>query len=406
MKIIPVFILIITSLLAVNAQAQSESPQLEVTSAISVPHLTPGDRDIGLELTVQNNNDNSLNNIKVYLFLKFPFSASIPPNNKLGELSYPGYLISGGGTGDEYTPYFDLAPGMAHKTLFKIDVDRNAKYGSYDVPYTILYNQNNEYTGKITLAVKGDTLVEIKNVTVSSNNSEVEPGEVFKIAVDFENVGDNGLKWLKLMLNPEDKALVPLSSERVFKDIPQGSINESEFWFSLEKEADIKNYPIDLLLDYMDERGVEYNETKLVGIVAAGRANLDIAKKTTEPARIIENEPFILTVKIENTGTGDAKGVTARLESELDGDTLAYLGEIKKDDYSNAIFTLDAAKSGKKNGTLNISYEDDFGKHEIQKEIILIINPGGSTNPLPAVIGVIALLVGIVLWKWRKTKPL
>ncbi len=400
MKIIYKLVILALLVPVVNAQP------FEVTHVVSVPHLTPGDRDIGLELTVQNNNGNSFNNMEIYLFLRFPFSASIPPNNKIGELSYPGYLISSGGAGDEYTPYFDLGPGMAHKTLFKIDVDRNAKYGTYDIPYTITYNQGNEYTGKISLEVKGDTLVEIKNFEVSSNNSQVEPGEVFKINVGFENVGDNSIKWLKLMLNPEDKALVPLSSERVFKDIPQGSINDSEFWFSLEKDADIRNYPIDLMLDYMDERGIEHNETKLVGIVAAGRANLDIAKKTTEPARIIENEPFILTVKIENTGTGDAKGVTARLESELDGDTLAYLGEIKKDDYSNAIFTLDGAKNGKKTGILNISYEDDFGKHEIQKDIILIINPADSTNPLPAVIGVVAILVGIVLWKRRKTKPL
>jgi hypothetical protein len=219
--------------------------------------------------------------------------------------------------------------------------------------------------------------MEITNVAVVSNNSKVEPGEVFKIAVSFENVGDNEIKWLKLSLNPEDKAIVPLSSdsESIFKDILQGLEKWAEFWFSIEKNAAIKNYPIDLVLSYMDERGVTFNETKLVGIVAAGRASMDIAKKTTEPAIIKENQPFSLTVKIENTGTGDAKGVVARFESLLEGDTLAYLGEIKKDDYSNAIFTLNAAGSGKTAGILRISYEDDFGRHENQKDLMLIINP-------------------------------
>ncbi len=173
--------------------------------------------------------------------------------------------------------------------------------------------------------------------------------------------------------------------------------------FSLEKDATIKNYPIDLALIYMDERGVEYNETRLVGLVASGRAVLDIAKKTTEPARIKENEAFTLTVKIENTGTGDASGVTARLESGVEGDTLAYLGEIKKDDYSNAIFTLNGAGEGVKTGNLKISYEDDFGKHEIQRELDLIINPGNSSNLLPAII-VIAGIAGVIyVWKWRKS---
>ncbi|MCX9009560.1 MAG: hypothetical protein OIN66_00420 [Candidatus Methanoperedens sp.] len=400
MKIIYTLVISILLASAVNAQAQP----FDVTHVVSAPHLSPGDRNVGIEFTVQNNKDTSINNMKIYLFIRYPFSASIPPNNKLGEITNPGYLIGAGGSGDEYTQYFNLGALTSHKTFFKIDVDRNATYGVYDIPYTIFYGQNNEYTGKITLAVKGNTLIEIRNVSVASNNSKVEPGEAFKLAVSFENIGDNEVKWLKLILNPEDKALVPLSSdsERIFKDLAQGSKQNTEFWFSLEKDAAVKNYPIDLVLNYMDEKGIEYNETKLVGIVAAGRASLDIAKKTTEPARIKENEPFTLTIKIENTGTGDAKGVAARLESELGGDTLAYLGEIKKDDYSNAIFTLDGAVSGKKTGNLRISYEDDFGKHEVDKELILIVNGGDSKSPIPVIIGLIAILAVVFLWKRRK----
>ena len=404
MRIIYTLVLLILVVSAVDAQAQPEQPPFNVTYVVSVPHLTPGDRNVGLEFTVQNNIDTPVDNVKIYLFLRYPFSASISPNNKLGEISYPGYLIASGGSGNEYTQYFDLATGTAHKTFFKIDVDRNATYGQYDIPYTIYYGQDKESTGKITLAIKGNTLVEIRSVQVIANSSQVEPGEAFKMAVSLENVGDNEIKWLKLTLNPSDKALVPLSSdsERIFKDLSQGMEGDAEFWFSMEKDAPIKNYPIDLILNYMDERGVEYNETKLVGIAAAGRANLDIAKKTTEPVRITENVPFTLTVKIENTGTGDAKGVTARLESGLEGDTLAYLGEIKKDDYSNAIFTLDGAKSGKTSAVLNISFEDDFGKREIQRDIILIINPADSKNPLPVIIGLIAILAVLYFWKLRK----
>jgi hypothetical protein len=404
MRKILVLTLLMLLIYAANTQAQSEQLPFNITYVVSVPHLTPGDRNVGLEFTVQNNIDAPVDNVKIYLFLRYPFSASISPNNKLGEISYPGYLIASGGSGNEYTQYFNLAAGTAHKTFFKIDVDRNATYGQYDIPYTIYYGQNKESTGKITLAVKGNTLVEVRSVQVIANSSQVEPGEPFKMVVSLENVGDNEIKWLKLTLNPGDKALVPLSSdsEHIFKDLSQGTERNAEFWFSMEKDAVIKNYPVDLGLDYMDERGIEYNETKLIGIVAAGRANLDIAKKTTEPARIKENEPFTLTVKIENTGTGDAKGVTARLESGLEGDTLAYLGEIKKDDYSNAIFTLDGIGSGKKSAVLNISFEDDFGKREIQRELILIINPADSSNPLPVIIGLIAILAVLYFWKLRK----
>jgi hypothetical protein len=402
MKIVYEFLLLTLLVSAVSAQA--ETP-FSVTTVISVPHLSPGDRNVGLEFTLQNNMDKAVSSAKIYLYIRYPFSASVSPNNKLDELSYPGYLISSGGQGDEYTPYFSLDARSSHKTSFKIDVDRSAKYGTYDLPYTVFYDSGNEFSGKITFEVKGDTLIEIRNVQVNSNNSAVEPGEVFKVSVSFENVGDNSIKWLKLILNPQDRSLIPLSSdsERVFKDIKQGETGDADMMFSLEKDAPVKNYPIDLALIYMDERGIEYNETRLVGLVASGKAVLDIAKKTTEPARIKENEPFTLTVKIENTGTGDASGVTARLESGVEGDTLAYLGEIKKDDYSNAIFTLNGAGSGKKAGVVRISYEDDFGKHEIQKELDMIINPGSSVNPLPFALGIIAIAGIIYVWKWRKT---
>ena len=401
MKIVYAFVLL--TLLVSSVSAQAEAP-FSVTTVISVPHLSPGDRNVGLEFTVQNNMDTAVSSAKIYLYIRYPFSATVSPNNKLGELSYPGYLISSGGQGDEYTPYFSIDARSSHKTSFKIDVDRSAKYGKYDLPYTVFYDSGKEFSGKITLEVKGDTLIEIRNVQVNSNNSAVEPGEVIKVSVSFENVGDNGIKWLKLILNPQDRSLIPLSSdsERVFKDIKPGEKRDADMMFSLEKDAPVKNYPIDLALIYMDERGMEYNETRLVGLVASGRAVLDIAKKTTEPARIKENEPFTLTVKIENTGTGDASGVTARLESGVEGDTLAYLGEIKKDDYSNAIFTLNGAGSGKKAGVVRISYEDDFGKHEMQKELDLIVNPGSSVNPLPFVLGIIAVAGVIYVWKRRK----
>jgi hypothetical protein len=131
---------------------------------------------------------------------------------------------------------------------------------------------------------------------------------------------------------------------------------------------------------------------------------MDIAKKITEPAVIIENTPFTLTLKIENTGTGDAKGVTARLNSSLVGDNLAYLGEIKKDDYSNALFTLDSDGNGKKSGILQISYEDDFGKHDIQKEIIVVVTPAGGGNLLPLLIGIIAVVIVLLYLKRRTPK--
>ena len=133
-------IYIVTLFLIMASTMNAQAEPFNVTTVLSVPHLTPGDRNIGLEFTIQNNQDVSIGNVKAYLFLRYPFSASILPANKLGEISYPGYLISTGGSGDEYTPYFDLAPKSSRKTFFKIDIDQRANYGDYDLPYTIFYD--------------------------------------------------------------------------------------------------------------------------------------------------------------------------------------------------------------------------------------------------------------------------
>lgn len=395
-QIVSIFSIII---LASGFQVAAAGP-FEVSSVISEPYLNPGDTNVGILLTLQNNQSETLSKVKVHLYLSYPFSASVNPNNKLGELSFPGYLIGTGGSGEEYTQYFDITPNSVHKTIFKVDVDKGAKYGSYELPYSIYYEKG-EYSGKVKILITGNTLVEIESISVDSMDAKVEPGEVFKLNVSLKNAGDTGIKWIKLALEPEDRGLVPLSSdsEFIFKDMSSGSVKETGFMFSLERNAQAKNYPINISLNYMDEKGNEYNENKLVGIVASGRASLEIAKKITEPARVTENEPFLLTIKIENTGTGDARGVTAALESELSGDTLAYLGEIKKDDYSNAIFTLDAAKSGKISGNLKINYEDEFGKHEVKKEVYLIVNPDTGLDPIPIVFGIGIIGMSIYYWK-------
>lgn len=50
--------------LVINVQADP----FNVTTVLSAPHLTPGDRNIGLEFTIQNDQDTSLSNVKTYLF--------------------------------------------------------------------------------------------------------------------------------------------------------------------------------------------------------------------------------------------------------------------------------------------------------------------------------------------------
>jgi hypothetical protein len=52
--------------------------------------------------------------------------------------------------------------------------------------------------------------------------------------------------------------------------------------------------------------------------------------------------------------------------------------------------------------TLTLAYEDDFGRHEIQKDLILLINPAEKPNLLPAAIGIIAIAVVVFYWRQKR----
>lgn len=391
-------------LFLITLPASSATP-FEVTHILSVPYFNPGDENVEIQFIVQNVQDTRISNARVYLYMDYPFSASITPNNILGELSYPGYLIGTGQTGYEYTEKFNLGPGRSRKTLFKIDVDRNAGYGSHEIPYTVFYDYQGEkeYNGKITVNVSGYTLVDVTNVDVISNDMAIEPGETFGVNILLENVGENLIKWLRLSLIPEDSAVVPVTSdsEQIFTNIPHGDVRSGNFNFSVEKDADVKNYGLNMILNYKDETGAEFNDSRVVGVAVLGKGGLEIAKKTTDPSRITTGEPFILTLKVENSGTGDAKGVSATLESSFEGDTLAYLGEIEKDDYANAIFSLEAEDDGTFDGVLRINYEDDYGKHEVSHSIqFMVVSRERSGTIL--FFAILVILVGLGLWKMKK----
>ena len=124
--------------------------------------------------------------------------------------------------------------------------------------------------------------------------------------------------------------------------------------------------------------------------------NLDIIKV---------GDTFTLTLKIENTGTDDAKGVKAYIDSEyFYGDKTAYLGEISKDDYANAIFTLTAGNiAGSHESELKIVYEDDYGTHELCKDITLVIYPTQQDySPIVIVVVLAIASIAIGFWKFKK----
>ncbi len=382
------------------AETLKDERPLNTTEVVKQSFVSPGDKNVELQLVINNDGDTTISTVKTVLFLESPFMPSINPNDKNNDFNYPGYLI---GTGNsEYVPYFDLGGKQGRAVRFRIDVEKNAKYGNYDIPYAIYYGDNKIVNGKFTIRVSGSTLIEITDVLATPEY--IVPGNDFEVTFKLKNSGENGIKWVRVDVSSDEKKIIPISSttERIFADIESNASQLASYKFSTDRKIVPRNYPFTIALSYQDEKGLLYNETKTIGIKILGKAGPEIASFKTEPERILQGNPFTLTIRIENNEQGDARSVKAEIDIPVTGDKSAFLGKIAPDEDAPAVYMLKADKSGRIDYNLTIYYADDLGEHKKVQQMSIFVYPGDNNNTLLFGGLTIFFVMGFLFWRSRK----
>ncbi|NPV50298.1 MAG: hypothetical protein HPY60_03770 [Candidatus Methanofastidiosum sp.] len=347
-------------------------------------------------VTVTINNETSLEfqTVKVYLDLSSPFSAS----NKESDQFVIGNLTT-----------------IPKGAFFVIDVDSGAAYGNYKIPVIIETNRGN-YQEEVEIKVIGDTLVSVDDFAINGvKGTTVDPGTVFNLNLRLKNVGGNRLQWLKVTLDTNDPEIVPVSSSltKTFQDVRSSEYVVASYDLSIGKNTTPKNHIMTLVLTFQDNLGVTHTQNEVLGLKISGTPQLELGRRTTDPTRIVQNQPFVLTLKIENIGTTDADNVKLKIESPFVGDSEAYLGKIQKDDYANGVFALNSgASSGEVKCKLIVTYNDDKGSHTNEKEFFISVNAIPQATAGQAIAGLIvpililAIIIGGIYFyrKRRKSK--
>lgn len=347
-------------------------------------------------LTITINNETSLEfqTVKVYLDLSPPFSAS----NKESDQFVIGNLTT-----------------IPKGAFFVVDVGSGAAYGNYKIPVIIETNRG-KYYEEIEVKVIGDTLVSVEDFTIDGVKANtVDPGTIFNVNLRLKNVGGNRLQWIKVALDTKDSGIVPVSSSltKTFQDLRPGEYVVASYDLSIGKDIVPKNHMMTLVLTFQDNLGVTYTQNEVLGLKIRGQPQLELARRTTDPTRLVQNEPFVLTLKIENIGTTDADNVKVKIESPFSGDSESYLGKIQKNEYANAVFALNSGdSSGEVKCKLILTYYDDNGSNSIEKEFFVSVNvvPKSSGAQIAAslILPIILLVIiagGILFYrKKRKSK--
>ncbi len=149
----------------------------------------------------------------------------------------------------------------------------------------------------------------------------VQANETFRLFLELHNVGSAPAVNVVVAINSDD--FVPQGSSSV-KTI--GGLNVDEHgwvWQDLRSEPDLTGgtYPVTINLSYQDDDGMPYSSSETVGVNVAlapptatptvapkpGLPQLVIENVTTQPATVAAGEPFTLTLRIRNPGTGMAR---------------------------------------------------------------------------------------------------
>jgi hypothetical protein len=381
-------LLVVFALLLSPVQGQF----IEIQFLSEKPYLVAGDQNVSIGILLLNKSNYYLEDIHAQLLLSYPFSPSVVTSPTLRS---------------DIFNVRNLDRNSSIQILFKIDVDKGARYGDYEIPLIVDYTIDTmpyKETFAIKLHIVGETLLDVVEVRTEKS---VEVGHKFQIEMKIRNVGQNAIEWLKvsLTLDRNSPVISEESSELIFRNLKSGGTVTALFTLTTKRDINPDNYLLPMMLTYQDEAGKVHESSETLGITVLGKAKVDIAGIKMSPEQITAGDAVTLAIQLDNTGTGNAKAVSGIISySSLK--LQSYSGEIKKGD-SGALFfsfTVPGDAGAGITYTLIITYEDDFGTHRYETPIEITLEKKGDTQGGIMYGGIVAavFLLVILAWLWRR----
>lgn len=232
---------------------------------------------------------------------------------------------------------------------------------------------------------------------------QVIPGEQATGRIILKNTGQTAASEIFLNLSTENRE-VSLSSPGSLHVGRLGPGDEVPVDLEIitSKEATEGIHPVKCHIRFSSAAGRISEQNEDIPIRVTGQHELSIAAVTTDPVRVQEGSQFSLIVRIENTGTGDADGVRAEIDTTMNGTKEAFVGKIEPDNDAPAVFYLQKASAGDLSIPVSIYTRNESVVLKDTVAITVSSKPGFPILQITVVI--ILAVVGFVLWR-RKRNP-
>jgi len=240
----------------------------------------------------------------------------------------------------------------------------------------------------------------------SSLPASVNPGDEIPVTLNLKNAGQLMADDVTLKLTNVSGSVAPKSTDLYhFGTISPGGQKNVNLVLLSDKDASSGLIRVPVAIRYNALDGTPVTEQTGIDIMMKGKAELGFVTVDTSPSRLTEGMPFDLTIRIENTGTGEAKQVSAMVDLPVEGKKEAFIGKIKPGNDAPVIFLLEGANAGNHPYTLTIQYTDDMGEHTMTRQMNLRVPPTDHTMDYVLVLVVLAILgiIGYRYWYLPKT---
>ena len=283
----------------------------------------------------------------------------------------------------------ELGPGQSTTITFSIQAP--AKSGMYYPEVWI--DTLGARSVKYPVPVNVNTPVGIQKQAILIHDSSLtgsqNPGDEIPVSVTVTNSGSMLADDVTVKVENVSNTVAPKNTDLYhLGSLGAGAQKTFDLTLLSDKntEAGLVKVPITIRYDAID--GTPMTQSTSIDVMFKGVAELGFVSVDTNPSRLTEGTPFDLTIRIENTGTGEAKQVSAKVDLPAEGTKEAFIGKIKPGNDAPAIFLLEGMKGGTYPYNLTISYTDDMGPHTLVRRMSLRVPPSDSSGNI-----ILALIV-------------
>jgi len=267
--------------------------------------------------------------------------------------------------------------------------------------YPEVWITTNGGSSRYPIPVNVNTAIGIERLALLTINKTVPttvyPGDEIPVRITIRNIGKTLADKTILKIENDSSRIVPQTTDLYYLGaINPGEQKDINLVVLSDKDIDPGLTHVLTTLQYSQIDGKEETETASIDVMMQGRAEPGFASVDTSPRYVTAFKPFDISIRIDNTGTGTAKQVTATVDLPMTGTRQSYVGRIDAGDEGLAVFMLDGGPAGSYAYNVSVTYIDDTGTHTETRQMTLRVSRDDSfwlVIPLLLIIIVVCILV-------------